>query len=58
MEILELDRELYREVERPESPVLEPPETGWNSNGIHHMDAHQLNSGNWLACVDGDMILT
>jgi hypothetical protein len=58
MEILELDRDCYREVERPESPVLEPPDAGWNSNGIHHMDAHQLQSGDWLACVDGDAILS
>ncbi len=54
MEILELSRERFREIERPESPVLEPPNAGWNSDGIHHMDAHQLESGLWLACVDGD----
>jgi hypothetical protein len=54
MEILELDRTSYREVERPESPILAPPDTGWNSNGMHHLDAHRLPNGDWLACVDGD----
>jgi hypothetical protein len=57
MEIHELGRTSYRETERPESPVLEP-DAGWNSNGIHHMDAHRLDSGEWLACVDGDSILS
>jgi hypothetical protein len=57
IEILELDRASYREAERPESPVLQPSETGWNSVGMHHMDAHQLDSGGWLASVDGDMML-
>jgi hypothetical protein len=57
MEILELGRASYRELERPESPILEPGDTGWNSNGMHHMDAHRLDSGAWLACVDGDTII-
>jgi hypothetical protein len=56
MEILELDRTSYREVERPESPILMPRDTGWNSNGMHHIDAHRLADGGWLACVDGDTI--
>ncbi|HWZ44530.1 MAG TPA: hypothetical protein VNW97_13730 [Candidatus Saccharimonadales bacterium] len=57
IEILELTRASYREAERPESPVLLPSETGWNAVGMHHMDAHQLKSGGWLACVDGDRML-
>jgi hypothetical protein len=57
IEIVELDRTRYREVERAESPVLEPAQTGWNSVGMHHMDAHQLESGLWLASVDGDMMM-
>jgi hypothetical protein len=57
MEILELDRTTYREVERPESPILQPAEVGWNSVGMHHMDAHQLESGAWLASVDGDTMV-
>jgi hypothetical protein len=57
MEILELNSTCYREMELPGSPILVPSGTGWNSNGMHHMDAHQLDSGDWLACVDGDTIL-
>jgi hypothetical protein len=57
MEILELNRTCYREMELPSSPILVPPDTGWNSNGMHHMDAHQLDNGDWLASVDGDTIL-
>jgi hypothetical protein len=25
----------------------------WNRHGMHHIDAHQIDSSNWLACVDG-----
>jgi hypothetical protein len=54
VEILELMPERYRETELAESPVLVPQETGWNSVGMHHMDAHRLSEGEWIACVDGD----
>jgi len=56
MEILELNGAACREAERAESPVLEPSVGGWNSNGMHHLDALELDSGDWLACVDGDTI--
>src|SRR5262249_48419621 len=26
---------------------------GWNGRGMHHIDAHQLSSGEWIAAVDG-----
>jgi hypothetical protein len=26
---------------------------GWNAHGMHHVDAHQMESGDWVACVDG-----
>lgn len=53
-EIVELGQDRYHEVERPESPVLCPAPSGWNSLGMHHLDAHQLDDGSWIACVDGD----
>ncbi len=40
-----------REVER--NPVLAPGHMGWNASGMHHVDAHRLEDGRWLACVDG-----
>jgi hypothetical protein len=33
--------------------VLGPRGTGWRRNGMHHIDAHPLPSGDWLVAVDG-----
>lgn len=33
--------------------VIEASGTGWNSHGMHNLDAHEISPGNWLACVDG-----
>jgi hypothetical protein len=52
-EIIELSPALYREVERPESPILKPGGCAWNEKGMHHIDPHRLGEGRWLACVDG-----
>mgnify|MGYP001125191281 CR=1 FL=1 len=39
--------------ERPiEEPILGPGE-GWNRGGMHHVDAHRLPDGRWVAVVDG-----
>ncbi|HEX6047213.1 MAG TPA: hypothetical protein VFZ22_22175 [Pyrinomonadaceae bacterium] len=51
-EISELTRERYAEVER-KHPVLSPGGQEWNGSGMHHVDAHQLPDGKWIACVDG-----
>ncbi len=51
-EILELSPTAYREREAAPGPVLEPG-AGWRSTGMHHVDAHRLGDGSWLACVDG-----
>lgn len=53
-EIVELNEHRYREIQCPESPVLTPQSSGWNSVGAHHMDAHELSDGSWIACIDGD----
>src|SRR5215467_3572628 len=51
--ITELTASTYKEHEVPESPVLVPAGSGWNSSGMHQVDAHRLDNGTFLACVDG-----
>lgn len=51
-EIETLGHERYREREHP-TPVLEPSGHGWNGAKMHHLDAHRLRDGRWLAVVDG-----
>lgn len=48
-----LSEEAYAEVELPSSPLLTASGHGWNSRGMHHLDAHQLGAKSWLAAVDG-----
>lgn len=53
-EIMELTPENYMEQEIYDGkPILEPNGSGWNSYGMHHIDLHNLDSGRWIACVDG-----
>lgn len=52
-EILELTREAYRERELSHAPILGPGAEHWNRLGMHHIDAHELSPGHWVACVDG-----
>lgn len=51
--IRELTPESYSEVEVEGSPILQASGSGWNASGMHHIDAHQMPDGKWLACVDG-----
>lgn len=51
--ISQLTQTQYAETEMNHSPILTASGTGWNAAGMHHIDAHELSSGNWLACVDG-----
>jgi hypothetical protein len=53
IEMLELTRSQYDERICHNNPVLTPAGEGWNSVGMHHMDAHALSDGTWIACVDG-----
>ena len=43
--------------ERPavasDTPILSATSAAWSSHGMHHIDAHELESGRWIACVDG-----
>ncbi len=52
-EVVELTPERY--VERPlvSNPILGGSGSGWNRHGMHHIDAHRLADGRWIACVDG-----
>jgi hypothetical protein len=52
-EITELSLDTYAERMLEPAPLLAASGTGWNRSGMHHVDAHQLEDGNWLACVDG-----
>jgi hypothetical protein len=51
-EITRLTATEYRE--RPlGSPIADPAPGAWNSRGRHHVDAHQLADGSWIAVIDG-----
>ncbi len=52
-EILELTPGEYRERPLGGSHILGPGAESWNRDGMHHLDAHMLDDGSWLACVDG-----
>lgn len=53
-EIHELTVDRYRESPAADEPILrEVPGGGWNASGMHHIDAHPLEDGRCLACVDG-----
>jgi hypothetical protein len=52
-EITELSTEQYRERPLQTDPILGPSGHGWNARGMHHLDAHHLDDGRWLAAVDG-----
>ena len=49
--IEEITATTYRE--RPLGVVLGPSRSGWNADGMHHIDAQQLPDATWLAAVDG-----
>jgi hypothetical protein len=50
--VTELTETTYREEKYP-TPVLQPGQMGWNRLGMHTIDAHRIEDGRWLACVDG-----
>ncbi len=43
----------YAEESVAAQPVLGPSGRGWNADGMHHVDLHQIGPGSYLACVDG-----
>jgi hypothetical protein len=56
IEVLELTVSRYNERICSNNPVLAPSGESWSSVGMHHMDAHALSDGSWIACVDGDRL--
>lgn len=43
----------YLERRAPSSPLLSGSGQAWNAGGMHHIDAHEVTPGQWIACVDG-----
>jgi hypothetical protein len=52
-EITELTPERYAERPYGAASVLTPQRAGWNARGMHTLDLHHMQNGNWLALVDG-----
>ena len=53
LEVTSLSTTSYQECMATTLPLLEPSGRGWNARGMHHIDLHQVSSGQWIACVDG-----
>jgi hypothetical protein len=53
LEITVLTTTRYEEVEVPESPILTASSSGWNAQGMHHIDPHRVGENQWMAVVDG-----
>lgn len=56
VQIDEMTTSVYSEHEISDRPILRATGIGWNANGMHHLDAHQTDAGNWIACVDGNNV--
>jgi hypothetical protein len=52
-EITELSATRYGEQALEARPVLDAGGCNWNESGMHHVDAHSTDGGQWIACVDG-----
>ncbi len=52
-EVLDLSATNYEERQVGTQPVLRAGNATWNQGGMHHIDAHVLSDGSWIACVDG-----
>jgi hypothetical protein len=51
--VSELDTRHYMEAQVGSAPILAASGSGWNADGMHHLDAHRMLDGRWIACVDG-----
>lgn len=43
----------YKEHEVSNSPLLTGSGSGWNKDGMHHVDPHKIDENSWVASVDG-----
>ena len=50
-QITEISPTTYAE-KMVETPVVEASGKGWNSEGMHHVDAQRTGTGQWIAVVD------
>jgi hypothetical protein len=51
--ITELTTTTYKEEKISETPILKASGSGWNKEGMHQIDPHQLEENKWIASVDG-----
>jgi hypothetical protein len=51
--ITELTEQTYNEEAAAKEPVVKPGNEWWNQGGMHTVDPHQCESGEWMALVDG-----
>lgn len=56
-EITDLTTTTYEEKAVKHNPVIKGSGYGWNKTGMHNIDPHKLDSGKWIACVDGYEII-
>lgn len=52
IEITELTPDRYAERWLHTNPVVQPGPEPWRRHGAHHIDAHEMEDGRWIACVD------
>jgi hypothetical protein len=52
-EISELTLTSYREEQIGSQAIIGRGDEGWNSRGMHHLDPHPTENGEWIAAVDG-----
>ncbi len=52
-DITTLDSRNYAETLIGDAPLLQPGLQDWHSRGMHTVDAHQVDTNYWIACVDG-----
>jgi hypothetical protein len=48
-----LTTNLFCETEITKGPILKGGSFNWNQTGMHTIDAHHVDNGKWIACVDG-----
>jgi beta-xylosidase len=51
--INQLSKTEYSESAFAGNPILQPGQSTWKMHGMHHINAHEIAPGQWLACVDG-----
>ena len=52
-EVMKMSVSDYEEREVDGGAILRPTGKGWNGEKMHHIDTHEVESGRWIACVDG-----